>query len=410
MTRGLLRKNYLKSIKPFIDKSVIKVIIGMRRSGKSYFLRQIIEKLIGQEKQVVYIDKENLDFKNIRDFNDLDEYIKSKINKRKKTYLFIDEVQDIQGWEKAIASYQGSGNFDIYITGSNSELLSSELSTLISGRYLEFYLYTLSFNEFIEFRKRSLKKFKRKNSNKVNLQKEFLNYLEFGGLPGIHEFNLDRENIYKLINAIFSTIVLKDLVARYEIRNVRILENIYSFIFDNIANIFSAKKIADYYKSQNIKVSVDTVLSYISHLEAAMLCKKVPRYDLKGKRLLEVQEKYFLNDIGFRNALLGFSLKDINALLENVVYLHLKMAGYQVYIGKMDNYEIDFVAKKRDEIIYYQVCYLLNDEKVVEREFRPLLRIEDAYPKYVLSMDELWDEHYCGIKRLNIIEFLCEVF
>ena len=410
MTRGLLRKNYLKSIKPFIDKSVIKVIIGMRRSGKSYFLRQIIEKLIGQEKQVVYIDKENLDFKNIRDFNDLDEYIKSKINKRKKTYLFIDEVQDIQGWEKAIASYQGSGNFDIYITGSNSELLSSELSTLISGRYLEFYLYTLSFNEFIEFRKRSLKKFKRKNSNKVNLQKEFLNYLAFGGLPGIHEFDLDRENIYKLINAIFSTIVLKDLVARYEIRNVRILENIYSFIFDNIANIFSAKKIADYYKSQNIKVSVDTVLSYISHLEAAMLCKKVPRYDLKGKRLLEVQEKYFLNDIGFRNALLGFSLKDINALLENVVYLHLKMAGYQVYIGKMDNYEIDFVAKKRDEIIYYQVCYLLNDEKVVEREFRPLLRIEDAYPKYVLSMDELWDEHYCGIKRLNIIEFLCEVF
>ncbi|MCH2226445.1 MAG: ATP-binding protein [Candidatus Caenarcaniphilales bacterium] len=410
MTKGLLRKNYLKSIKPFIDKSVIKVIIGMRRSGKSYFLRQIIEKLIGQEKQVVYIDKENLDFKNIRDFNDLDEYIKSKINKRKKTYLFIDEIQDIQGWEKAIASYQGSGNFDIYITGSNSELLSSELSTLISGRYVEFYLYTLSFNEFIEFRKRSLKKFKRKNSNKVNLQKEFLNYLAFGGLPGIHEFDLDRENIYKLINAIFSTIVLKDLVARYEIRNVRILENIYSFIFDNIANIFSAKKIADYYKSQNIKVSVDTVLSYISHLEAAMLCKKVPRYDLKGKRLLEVQEKYFLNDIGFRNALLGFSLKDINALLENVVYLHLKMAGYQVYIGKMDNYEIDFVAKKRDEIIYYQVCYLLNDEKVVEREFRPLLRIEDAYPKYVLSMDELWDEHYCGIKRLNIIEFLCEVF
>ena len=290
MTKGLLRKNYLKSIKPFIDKSVIKVIIGMRRSGKSYFLRQIIEKLIGQEKQVVYIDKENLDFKNIRDFNDLDEYIKSKINKRKKTYLFIDEIQDIQGWEKAIASYQGSGNFDIYITGSNSELLSSELSTLISGRYVEFYLYTLSFNEFIEFRKRSLKKFKRKNSNKVNLQKEFLNYLAFGGLPGIHEFDLDRENIYKLINAIFSTIVLKDLVARYEIRNVRILENIYSFIFDNIANIFSAKKIADYYKSQNIKVSVDTVLSYISHLEAAMLCKKVPRYDLKGKRLLVVQE------------------------------------------------------------------------------------------------------------------------
>ncbi|NQY78739.1 MAG: ATP-binding protein [Candidatus Caenarcaniphilales bacterium] len=382
----------------------------MRRSGKSYFLRQIIEKLIGKDKQVVYIDKENLDFKDIKDFNDLDEYVTSKIDKRKKTYLFIDEIQDISGWEKAIASYQGSGNFDIYITGSNSELLSSELSTLISGRYVEFYLYTLSFNEFLEFRGRSIKKLKRKNTRKLNIKKEFLNYLEFGGLPGIHEFDLDRENIYKLINAIFSTIVLKDLVARYEIRNVRILENIYSFIFDNIANIFSAKKIADYYKSQNIKVSVDTVLSYISHLEAAILCNKVPRYDLKGKRLLEVQEKYFVNDIGFRNALLGFNLKDINALLENIVYLHLKMAGHEVYIGKMGDYEIDFVAKKRDEIIYYQVCYLLSDETVVEREFRPLLKIEDAFPKYVLSMDELWDDNYLGIKRLNIIEFLCGVF
>ena len=409
MTKALLRKNYLKTIKPFIDKSVIKVIIGMRRSGKSFFLRQIIN-LIGKEKQIVYIDKENLDFKGIKDFNDLDEYVSSKIDKRKKTYLFIDEIQDISGWEKVIASYQGSGNFDIYITGSNSELLSSELSTLISGRYVEFYLYPLSFNEFLEFRKRSLRKARRKNSKKLNLKKEFMNYLEFGGLPGIHEFDLNRENIYKLINAIFSTIVLKDLVARYEIRNVRVLENIYSFIFDNIANIFSAKKIADYYKSQNIKVSVDTVLSYISHLEAAMLCKKVPRYDLKGKRLLEVQEKYFINDIGFRNALLGFNLKDINALLENVVYLHLKMAGYEVYIGKYDDYEIDFVAKKRDEIIYYQVCYLLSDETVVEREFRPLLKLEDAHPKYVLSMDELWDDNYMGVKRVNVIDFLCGVF
>ena len=409
MTKALLRKNYLKSIKPFIDKSVIKVIIGMRRSGKSFFLRQIIN-LIGKEKQIVYIDKENLDFKGIKDFNDLDEYVSSKIDKRKKTYLFIDEIQDISGWEKVIASYQGSGNFDIYITGSNSELLSSELSTLISGRYVEFYLYPLSFNEFLEFRKRSLRKARRKNSKKLNLKKEFMNYLEFGGLPGIHEFDLNRENIYKLINAIFSTIVLKDLVARYEIRNVRVLENIYSFIFDNIANIFSAKKIADYYKSQNIKVSVDTVLSYISHLEAAMLCKKVPRYDLKGKRLLEVQEKYFINDIGFRNALLGFNLKDINALLENIVYLHLKMAGYEVYIGKYDDYEIDFVAKKRDEIIYYQVCYLLSDETVVEREFRPLLKLEDAHPKYVLSMDESWDDNYMGVKRVNVIDFLCGVF
>ena len=409
MTKALLRKNYLKSIKPFIDKSVIKVIIGMRRSGKSFFLRQIIN-LIGKEKQIVYIDKENLDFKGIKDFHDLDEYVSSKIDKRQKTYLFIDEIQDISGWEKAIASYQGSGNFDIYITGSNSELLSSELSTLISGRYVEFYLYPLSFNEFLEFRKRSLRKARRKNSKKLNLKKEFMNYLEFGGLPGIHEFDLNRENIYKLINAIFSTIVLKDLVARYEIRNVRVLENIYSFIFDNIANIFSAKKIADYYKSQNIKVSVDTVLSYISHLEAAMLCKKVPRYDLKGKRLLEVQEKYFINDIGFRNALLGFNLKDINALLENIVYLHLKMAGYEVYIGKYDDYEIDFVAKKRDEIIYYQVCYLLSDETVVEREFRPLLKLEDAHPKYVLSMDESWDDNYMGVKRVNVIDFLCGVF
>ena len=409
MTKALLRKNYLKSIKPFIDKSVIKVIIGMRRSGKSFFLRQIIN-LIGKEKQIVYIDKENLDFKGIKDFHDLDEYVSSKIDKRQKTYLFIDEIQDISGWEKAIASYQGSGNFDIYITGSNSELLSSELSTLISGRYVEFYLYPLSFNEFLEFRKRSLRKARRKNSKKLNLKKEFMNYLEFGGLPGIHEFDLNRENIYKLINAIFSTIVLKDLVARYEIRNVRVLENIYSFIFDNIAKIFSAKKIADYYKSQNIKVSVDTVLSYISHLEAAMLCKKVPRYDLKGKRLLEVQEKYFINDIGFRNALLGFNLKDINALLENIVYLHLKMAGYEVYIGKYDDYEIDFVAKKRDEIIYYQVCYLLSDETVVEREFRPLLKLEDAHPKYVLSMDESWDDNYMGVKRVNVIDFLCGVF
>lgn len=402
MPKELTRTIYLKQIKAFIDKPVIKVITGMRRSGKSYFLRQIIQSL-SSDSQVVYIDMENIEFDLIKTYKDLEQYVSEQIDKRKKTYLFIDEVQKIEAWEKLIASYNSSNKFDIYITGSNSDLLSSELATLIAGRYVELRLYTLSFSEFIEFRK----VFAAKKS--IDLREEFENYLEFGGLPGIHQLDLKEADTYKFISAIFNTIILKDVISRYEVRNVRVLENTYSYILDNLGNISSAKKISDYFKSQKIKVSVDTILSYISYLEACMLCTKVQRYDIKGKKLLEIQEKYFTNDIGLRNALLGYKRSDISGLLENIVFQHLQIAGYKVQIGKLNDLEIDFIATRNKEKKYFQVCYLLSDKQVEQREFKPLLAIKDAYPKYVLSLDEHWGSDYEGIQRLNLIDFLLTI-
>ena len=397
-----IRKKYLDKITPFIDKPVIKVITGMRRVGKSYFVRQIIQRLKetgASDPNILYIDMESLDFEEITTYKQLNQMVASAFSKVAKTkYLFVDEIQEILQWEKAITSIANQGDIDIYITGSNAHLFSSELATLLSGRYIEFPIYSLSFHEFRFF----------SGLSDEDKSEGFQSYLKFGGLPAIHHFQLEEEIVFQYVSSIYNTILLKDIVKRHQVRNVQLLENISRYVFDNIGNIFSAKKISDYMKSQHLKVSVDTVQNYLRYFLDALIIYKVPRYDLKGKRYLDVHEKYYLADTGMRHAAIGFREADISGLLENLVFLELKRRGYGVCIGKLREKEIDFIATKEKEKIYIQVAYLLASSDILEREFGVLIEVQDNYPKYVVSLDTNFGEDYQGIRRLNLIDFLSD--
>jgi predicted AAA+ superfamily ATPase len=393
------RTYYLEKIEPFIGKPVIKVITGMRRVGKSYFVRQIIEKLKTEgihHDGILYINMELMDFAFIKNYQDLHQYVKKRLSKKGPKYLFVDEIQEISGWEKTITSLLAEGSYDIFIAGSNAQLLSSEIATLISGRYIEFPLYSLTFNEFLVFR----------DVKKKDVKTEFLNYLRYGGFPVIHHFDFEEEVIYQYISSLFNTILLKDVIRKHNVRNINLLENLTLYLFDNIGNIFSARRISDYLKSQNLKIGIETVQNYISYISSTFAIHKVPRFDIKGKQQMEMYEKYYLGDIGLRHALLGYREGDISGILENIVFIELKKRGYRISIGKWAEKEIDFIAQKPNEKLYFQVSYLLSSPEVVEREFSSLKKIKDNYPKYVLSMDTEFGSDIEGIRRLNIIDFL----
>ena len=394
------RNLYWKRIRPFIDKPVIKIITGMRRVGKSCILKMIIERLKeehGAGQRTVYIDKESLDYEFIRNHTALYQYSKNEFSDfQGKKYLFVDEIQEIENWEKAINSIFSEGGVDIFITGSNAHLLSSELATLLSGRHIEFQVFSLGFKEFMDF-----------SAKRTQDQGQlFQEYLKFGGFPAIHFFDLSEEVVYQYISAIYNTILLKDVVKRNNVRNIRLLENLGRYVFDNVGNIFSAKKIADYLKSQKMKVGVETVQNYLGYLTSTYAANRVDRYDIKGKRVLELHEKYYLGDIGLRHAQLGFRESDMGGILENIVFLELKRRGYRVAIGKLGNREIDFIAEKEARKIYVQVAYLLHSPETIEREFSPLREIKDNYPKYVLSMDTIFGNDFEGIQRIHIVDFL----
>ena len=394
------RRLYIDRIRSFLDKPVIKVITGMRRVGKSYLLRQLIEELRLEgvpESNILYIDKESLQFEHIQGYADLNrEALRTISTTTGRRYLLVDEVQEIEGWERAIASLAGRGDIDILITGSNANLLSSELATLLSGRYVEIPVYSLSFAEHLLFQ-----------GDTVGEQsKEFADYLRYGGMPATHHFPREEELIYQYIGSIYNTILLKDVVKRHAIRNVTLLENIARYLFDNIGCTMSAKRIADYLKSQRLRVGVDTVQNYLGYFTEALIAHKVRRFDLKGKRHLEVQEKYYLSEIGIRHAILGYRESDIGGLLENIVFLELKRRNYEVSIGKFGDREVDFVATRNRERIYIQVAYLLASEETIAREFGVLHDIPDNYPKLVVSMDTLFGDDSAGIRRLNLIDFL----
>jgi len=397
------RELYLKKIQKFIEKPVVKVITGMRRVGKSYFLRMIIDHLhdngVG-DSQIIYVDMESLDFEFIGDHRELNQFVqqttKERGNEKKAKYLFVDEIQKIENWEKCIASLLGSGSYDIFISGSNAQMLSSELASLLSGRYIEFPVYSLSFYEFMDFI----------GKEKKTALQLFSQYLEQGGFPALTHFDNDREVSYQYISSLYNTILLKDVVKRYRLRNITLLEGITRYAFDNIGNIFSAKKISDFLKSQKLSVGVETVQNYLAYICSTYALHKVQRFDIKGKRILELHEKYFLGDIGLRHALLGYREGDIGGILENIVFLELKRRGYTVFIGKLGTKEVDFIATRAEEKVYIQVAYLLASEETVEREFSPLLEIKDNYPKYVLSMDTAFGSDYEGVKRLHITDFL----
>lgn len=398
------RETYLNEIKNFMNKPVIKVITGMRRSGKSMILKLISQELLElgvNKNNIIYINFESLMFAELTEFKKLYEYIMEKSKEREgRVYILLDEIQEVKHWEKSINSLMVDLDCDIYITGSNANLLSSELATYIAGRYVEIKIYPLSFKEYIEFAKVE-------NPDKILSNDEYFSqYLQFGGLPGIHNFNYDKNNIYQYLSDIYNSVLLKDVIARNNIRDIELLERIVLYIFDNIGNTFSAKNISDFLKSQGRKLSRETVYNYLKALENGYIISKVQRYDIKGKAILETQEKFYLTDLGLRHAKLGYRANDIVGYFENIVYLELLRRKYTVNIGKLQTKEIDFIGTLRDEKLYIQVTYLLASPETMEREFFPLKNIKDNYPKYVLSMDNLESYNIEGIKREKIIDFL----
>lgn len=398
------RELYLKEIRNFMNKPIIKVITGIRRSGKSMILKLISEELFEKgipSQNIIYINFESLIFSEFTEFKKLYNYIieKSK-NISGKIYILLDEIQEVEHWEKAINSFMVDLDCDIYITGSNANLLSSELATYIAGRYIEIKIYPLSFKEYIDFAKAE-------NPQEVLSNEEYFEqYLKFGGLPGIHNLNYDKNNIYQYLSDIYNSVLLKDVIAKNNIRDVELLEKIILYIFDNIGNTFSAKNVSDFLKSQGRKLSRETVYNYLKALENAYIISKIQRYDIKGKAILETMEKFYLTDLGFRHAKLGYRANDIGGYLENIVYLELLRKKYTVNIGKLQTKEIDFIGTFQNEKLYIQVTYLLASPETIEREFSPLKNIEDNYPKYVLSMDRIDEYNIDGIIRKKIIDFL----
>lgn len=396
------RTTYLDKIRPFIGKPVIKVLTGIRRCGKSTLMLQIIEELQQEgikPEQVIYINKELFEFDEIRDYKSLHNFVSARSKSTKvKYYLFVDEVQEIDGWEKAINSFLAQKKYDIYVTGSNASLWSSELATLLSGRYVEFKMYTLTFPEF--------KQLASENKKLPVERDEFNSFIKFGGFPGIHLLDWDENAIRQYLQSVYSTILLKDVVVRYNIRDAALLEKIVSYLADNCGNITSSKNISDFLKSQRWKVSVDTVQNYIHYCVSALLVEKVRRFDLRGKRILEILEKYYVGDIGLRYAIIGYPPNAVSGQLENIVLLDLLANGYQVFIGKRYDKEIDFIAQKGNEKLYLQVCTTLNDSKVVDREYGSLEVVDDHFPKYVLSLDKGFETSRKGIRWMNIQDFL----
>ena len=399
----IVRDRYIKQIKSFINKPFIKVITGIRRSGKSVLLKLLQEELIRQKvnkNNIIYINFESFEFSEINTAKELHNYIKNKIKNKNKYYLLLDEIQEVKEWEKAINSFSVDFNTDIYITGSNSHMLSSELATYLSGRYIQLTIYPLSFNEYLEFKKEY------NPSNLKDNYLEFNNFLRLGGFPAIHASNLSLENTYKIVYDIYSSVILRDVIQRFNFRDIELLERVVKFIFDNIGNNFSAKNISDYFKSQNRKLDINTIYNYLNALESSYIMYRIPRYNIRGKEILKTNEKYFVGDQSLVYALMGYKDRLISGILENVVMLELKRRGYSVYVGKLDNLEIDFIAEKQEKRIYIQVAYKMTEKETIEREYKPLLKIKDNYPKYVLTMDNTWKDNIEGIKHMHIADFL----
>lgn len=390
------RQHYINKIKPFIDKSLIKVLVGQRRVGKSTLLKLIAELINEQNKNahIIFIDKEEYIFESLKNHEDLYNYIESNKSVA-NNYLFIDEVQEIDGFEKILRNYNQQGEFDIYCSGSNAKMFSGELATYLSGRQIIIPIGSLNFNEFCLFHQIE--------ENESALQ----NYMRFGGLPYLIHLPEDEKVRFEYLRNIFDTILLRDIIQRNQIRDPRFLNDLLKFLADATGRIFSANKISNFLKSQKINKSVPAILNYLQFIEEAFFINKVKRVDIQGKKQFEVGEKYFFEDVGLRNAIVGYKIHDIEKIIENLVFLHLKNSGYKVFVGILRNKEIDFVAEKENERIYIQVAYLLSELQTIEREFGNLLLIKDNYPKYVVSYDAFESTNsWKGIKHLRLIDFL----
>lgn len=395
----IIREAYISQIVPLIDKNLIKVLTGVRRSGKTVLLSQIQDYLLknGRSKsQIINISLESKKNKKFKDGDVLYEYLISACEKlNAKAYIFLDEIQVVSGWEEVVSSLLVDIDCDVYITGSNSKLLSGELATLIAGRYIQIHVYPFTLSEA----KQMLEQNGKFKSDEVLFQ----DYLKYGGLP--MRFSLEEISLEAYLSDTYDAIVVKDIIQRNNIKDTNLLNMILAFLMDNIANPFSARSIVAALKQEGINTTVETVIAYIDYIKKAMVVYSAQRYDIKGKKLLTTNEKYYTVDLGLRNCVKASSEIDYNKLYENIIYLELLYRGYDVKVGKTDDYEIDFVAYKGSDTLYVQVCYLLASTETVEREFGNLERIKDNYPKYVISGD-LPDFSRNGIKHYNIIKFL----
>jgi len=389
------RDTYISRIKPFMKKSIIKVLTGQRRVGKSYLLYQLMQVIQQDDKNanLIYINMEDLTFDFIRNAQDLNTYILSVSEKKRKNYIFIDEIQDIEEFEKALRSLLLDANNDIYVTGSNANMLSGELATYLSGRYIEFNIMSLSYPEFLFFHQIE--------DNEVNLT----NYFMYGGLPYLINLPLNHQ-VFEYLKSIYSTIVYRDVVSRYNIRNTILLEKLIAFFADNIGNLFSAKRISDFLKSKHSNISPNQIQIYSEYLVNAFLIHQVKRYEIKGRKIFETGEKYYFENTGIRNIVIGFNPDDLGKIFENVVYNHLLYKGWKVMVGVLNANEIDFVCQKNGETIYIQVALRLDEQKTIDREFGNLLKIKDNYPKYVITNDPFYGNTFNGIKHVYIRDFL----
>lgn len=397
----LIRKSYVDQIMPFIDMPLVKILTGVRRCGKSTIMLMLMDELKKKgipEGRIVRFNFDTLEWQNV-DAKQVFEIIKAKLIPNERTYLFLDEIQEIEHWERLVNTFMEETDYDvdIIVTGSNSKMMSSEISTYLTGRYISFRIHPLSFAEYLEFRK--------KYSELSDLNREFLRYMEYGGFPAVHLKQLTLDEAYVIVKDIYNTTVFTDIVKRNQIRKVDQLERIVKYAFDNIGNTFSANSIKKFMQSQSRKIDVETVYNYLSKLESAFILNRCSRKDLQGREILKTQEKFYLADTSFKHAVLGYRQDDISQTLENIVYLELRRRGYDVFVGKLDSQKIDFVCEKLGKNIYVQVAYLLADQKTQEREFGNLLKIPDNYPKYVVSMDEV-DMSQKGIIHMNVRDFL----
>ena len=389
------RENYLDFLIKLKDKKIIKVVTGIRRCGKStlfelyknYLLKNGVEK-----EQIISLNFENPDDMKFNNWQELYDYLNNKLLKRKKNYIFLDEVQVLPNFEKAVDGLFIKDNVDLYITGSNSYMLSGEIATYLTGRYMQIHMLTLSFKEYYEATK------------STNELKAYQEYIENGGFPYLINLNNDKTLILNYLDGIYNTVILKDVIYRNNIKDIMILDSTIKFLFDNIGNLLSTNKITNALNSNNRKISVNTIENYLTYLADSFIIYKVSRYDIKGKEYLKTGDKYYLSDIGLRNFLLG-EIKDTGSILENIIYLELKRRNYEIFIGKYNNKEIDFVVKNNDGLKYIQVSLSVRDENTLIRELAPLKEIKDNYPKYIITLD--YDTvNYNGIKQISAIDFL----
>jgi len=392
------RAIYNSQIERYIGKEIIKVLIGQRRVGKSYLLFQITDmiKFRFPNSNIIYINLEINEFEKLATPDLLYEYIKSKSKSNELNFLLIDEIQVLTGFEKTLRSLIAEGGFDIYCTGSNAKILSGELGTYLGGRYIEIPVYTLSYSEFLQFHQF------------LDSPESLDKYLMFGGLPYLIHLEFLEDTIYDYLKNISNSILFRDIISRFEVRNVDFLVRLIKYLANETGNLISARSIAKYIKSQNVNVSITAILNYLNYLTSAMLISNVKRSDIQGKKIFEVGEKYYFNDVGLRNAIAGFSPFDLGQIVENVVFLHLKIIGYSVLVGRQNDKEIDFIAERKGEKIYIQVAVRITEKQTMEREFGNLLAIKDNYPKYVITLDEYSGSSFEGIIHVPLRKFLVD--